>query len=75
MFWIPRSKDMLGLSTNVEFGFLISKGKMVYGRPNNAFKCLFLDYLYENKLNKKPSETLEDTVINVIEYLKDGSYE
>ena len=54
---------------------MISKGKMIYGRPNNAFKCLFLDYLYENKLNKKPSETLEDTVINVIEYLKDGSYE
>ena len=75
MFWIPRSRNMLGLSTNVEFGFLISKGNMIYGRPSSAFKCLFLDYLYEEKLNRKPSETLEETVVKVIEYLKDGSYE
>lgn len=69
MFWIPRDNDMLGLSTNVEFGYLLNKGNFIYGRPSNAFRCEFLDFLYESKLNKKYNTTLEDTVKEVINVL------
>ena len=42
MFWIPRTRDMLGLSTNVEFGYLISKGNMIYGRPSSCFWIIYM---------------------------------
>lgn len=70
MFWIPRDKDMLGLSTNVEFGFLINKGNIVYGRPNNAMRCEFLDYLYKSKLGKEYNTTLKQTIKGVIDILE-----
>ena len=70
MFWIPRDKDMLGLSTNVEFGFLINKGNIVYGRPNNAMRCEFLDYLYKSKLGKEYNTTLKQTIKEVIDILE-----
>lgn len=69
MFWIPRSDDMLGLSTNVEFGYLLNKGNFIYGRPDGAFRCEFLDFLYKDKLNREYNSTLEDTVLAVIDYL------
>lgn len=73
MFWIPRSKDMLGLSTNVEFGYMLNKGNIVYGRPNTATRCEFLDFLYQEKLEKKPCTTLEDTIKEVIKIMKEGN--
>lgn len=69
MFWIPRTDDMLGLSSNVEFGYLLDKGNIVYGRPNSAFRCEFLDYLYKKKLCKNYCCTLEDTIKEAIKYL------
>lgn len=70
MFWIPRDDDMLGLSTNIEFGYLLDKGNIVYGRPNTAMRCEFLDFLYKEKLGKSYCETLEDTVKETINVLK-----
>jgi len=47
-FWVPRHlNDMLGLTTNVEFGLYIRSGKVVYGRPKNAPHTRYLDCLYE----------------------------
>lgn len=71
MFWIPRSVDMLGLSTNVEFGYMLSKGNIIYGRPDGAIRCEFLDFLYEEKLGKVPTNNLEDTVKETIKFLKE----
>lgn len=70
MFWIPRSDDMLALYTNVEFGYLLNKGNLVYGRPNDAVMCEFLDFLYKEKLGKDYCETLEDTVKETIKTLR-----
>ena len=70
MFWIPRSNDMLGLSTNIEFGYLLNKGNIVYGRPDTAMRCEFLDFLYKEKLGKNYLSTLEDTVKETINVLK-----
>lgn len=69
MMWIPRNKDMLGLSTNVEFGYLLNKGNLIYGRPDNAFRCEFLDYLYKKEQKKEPINNLEDLIKETIKYL------
>ena len=69
MMWIPRNCDMLGLSSNVEFGYLLNKGNMIYGRPNEAFRCELLDYLYKEKLGREYTDSLEKTVINTIKFI------
>lgn len=39
LFWIPRSlPDMPAFTTNVEFGYWLHTGKVIYGRPDNAKK-------------------------------------
>ena len=69
MMWIPRNPDMLGLSSNVEFGYLLNKGNIVYGRPEKAFRCELLDYLYKEKLNRDYSKSLEELVKEAIDFL------
>ncbi len=45
VFWVPR--DIAGgypaFTTNVEFGEDLHSNKMIYGRPDNADKCRYLD--------------------------------
>ena len=37
LFWIPREiPDMPAFTTNVEFGYWIHTGKIIYGRPDEA---------------------------------------
>ena len=61
MFWIPRNlNDMPALTTNVEFGYWLHSGKVIYGRPDNASKIKYLDWLYKEDYNKEPINTLEE---------------
>ena len=47
VFWVPRElKDMPAFTTNVEFGYHMKTGKVIYGRPDEAPKNRYLDYLY-----------------------------
>lgn len=47
VFWIPRKLDtMPALTTNVEFGRFYEDIRTEYGRPNDAEKCKYLDWLY-----------------------------
>lgn len=72
VIWVPRDlKDMPAFTTNVEFGYHLKTGKVVYGRPNGAPKTRYLDYLYEKDYGKKPFETLEELLKNVVDLLKD----
>lgn len=45
LFWIPRDikNGMPAFTTNIEFGEDIHSGKIIYGRPDNAEKCRYLD--------------------------------
>ena len=44
LFWIPRDlKDMPAFTTNVEFGYWLHTGKVIYGRPDDAEKIKYLD--------------------------------
>lgn len=61
MFWIPRSlPNMPGFTTNVEFGYWLHSGKVIYGRPNEATKIKYLDWLYKEDYNKNPINSLEE---------------
>ena len=60
-FWIPRHlPDMPAFTTNVEFGYWLHSGKVVYGRPNDAEKIKYLDWLYKLDYNKEPIDSLEE---------------
>lgn len=45
VFWIPRSEELPGFTTNVEFGMLVSSGKSVLGYPPGADKTHYLHKL------------------------------
>ena len=60
-FWIPRHlPDMPAFTTNVEFGYWLHSGKVVYGRPNDAEKIKYLDWLYKLDYNEEPVASLEE---------------
>ncbi len=60
VFWIPREiPDMIGLTTNVEFGYWLHSKKVIYGRPDSAEKIKYLDWLYELDYKKKPINDLK----------------
>lgn len=63
LFWIPRKlPELPAFTTNVEFGYWLSSGKVIYGRPDNASKIKYLDWLYELDYQKKPFNNLKELV-------------
>jgi transcriptional regulator with XRE-family HTH domain len=72
LFWIERDMpERPGLTTNVEFGYWLHSGRVVYGRPDSSEKCLYLDMLYKLKTGKTPCKTLESLVNNVLDFLNE----
>ena len=60
LFWIPRKlPDMAAFTTNVEFGYWLHSGKVIYGRPDDASKIKYLDWLYQTDYHQKPYTDLE----------------
>ena len=61
VFWIPRSlPDMAGFTTNVEFGYWLPSGKVIYGRPDDAVKTKYLDWLYKTDYDMEPFNNLDE---------------
>lgn len=73
IFWIPRDVEnkLPGFTTNVEFGEDLSSGKIIYGRPDNAQKCRYLDLRYEHTQEPLFNE-LQSLLKYTIESLGDG---
>jgi len=48
MFWIPRTRESIGLTTNCEFGYWMARerNKVVYGRPDDAYRIKYLDIMW-----------------------------
>lgn len=48
MFWIPRTKELIGLTTNHEHGYWMARdrSKVVYGRPDDAYRMTYLDIMW-----------------------------
>ena len=58
---------MPAFTTNVEFGYWIHTGKVIYGRPDDARKIRYLDWLYKKDTNKDPYNNLVDLLKEAIE--------
>jgi len=48
MFWIPRTRELIGLTTNHEHGYWLGKrpAKCVYGRPEDSYRNSYLDIMW-----------------------------
>lgn len=67
LFWIPREiPDMPAFTTNVEFGYWIHTGKIIYGRPDEAVKNRYLDWLYKKDTNTDPYNNLDELLKEAI---------
>lgn len=80
LFWIPRDlKDMPAFTTNVEFGYWLHTGKVIYGRPDDSVKNKYLDWLYKVDYNKEPfndlDELLKEAIKMVDELYENTNYE
>lgn len=70
MFWVPRTRELIALTTNMEFGYWQAREpqKMIYGRPDDAYRMGYLDIMWkavaaENRLYKPIIyNSLEETV-------------
>lgn len=72
LFWIPRSlPDMPAFTTNVEFGYWLHTKKVIYGRPENAVKTKYLDWLYEIDYGLDPINNLDELLRKAIEMVSD----
>ena len=72
LFWVPRSlPDMPGFTTNVEFGYWLHTNKVIYGRPNNAEKIKYLDWLYRLNYKLEPINDLKLLLKKAMEMMDD----
>lgn len=63
MMWLPRQiPDMMGLTSNVEFGLFVKDDRFVYGRPNEAVHCKYLDWAYKKYASEIHAVSLEETI-------------
>jgi len=75
LFWIPRTRELIGLTTNWELGYWMGKApeRVVYGRPDDAFRIDYLDIMWKSTFNDsifrtpKIQNTLQGTVESSIE--------
>ena len=48
LFWVPRTRELIGLTTNFELGYWMRwREKLVYGRPSEAYRIDYLDILWK----------------------------
>jgi len=65
--WVPRElKTMPAFTTNVEFGLHVGSENFFYGRPDNAPKTRYLDFLYKKERRRLPETSIERLIEQVI---------
>jgi len=59
LFWIPRTRELIGLTTNHEHGYWMAlhREKMVYGRPNDAYRMTYLDIMWVEDAKRRSKES------------------
>ncbi len=79
MFWVPRTRELIGLNTAFEFGYWMERDreKIVYGRPDDAYRIEYFDIMwkedakeYINPINPQIQNTLASTVAETIKQSK-----
>jgi nucleoside 2-deoxyribosyltransferase len=79
LFWIPRTRELIGLTTNWEHGYWVGRAqsKCVYGRPDDAYRMGYLDIMWKaaaiNSGQTPPPvyNTMETTIKGTLEMLAD----
>lgn len=84
MFWIPRTRELIGLTTNHEHGYWLARNpdKVVYGHPHDAYRMTYLDIMWVEDAKRRSKDTgchvpcpiytgLQSTVIATIDKLKE----
>lgn len=75
VFWIPRElPEMPAFTTNVEFGYWLHSGKILYGRPETAVKTKYLDWLYKIDTGLEPINNIEDLLLEAI-YISEKEFD
>jgi 8-oxo-dGTP pyrophosphatase MutT (NUDIX family) len=73
VFWVPRSlPNMPGFTTNDEWGYWKTSGKVVFGAPVDAEKIRYQAH-YADKLKVPMADTLARTLMDAIEMVGDGA--
>lgn len=77
MFWVPRTRELIGLTTNFELGYWMGKQpqKIVYGRPKDAYRVRYLDVMRVISGLSRISflhDTLEGLIKEAIEIANDN---
>lgn len=63
LFWIPRTKELIGLTTNWEHGYWFARSpdRVVYGRPDECYRNGYLDIMYTEILREEGQEAIIHT--------------
>jgi len=79
LFWIPRTRDklvdgkiqtgLIALTTNMEFGYWQGRqpDKMIYGRPNDAYRMSYLDIMWKAVYDEQRSKTYNPCIYDTLE--------
>ena len=78
MFWIPRTRELIGLTTNQELGYWMARKreKLIYGRPDDAYRIQYQDIMWVEDAKDRGiycqpiCNTLQDTIKASIALIK-----
>lgn len=61
MFWIPRSRELIGLTSNCEWGYWLAREreKVIYGRPDDAYRMAYLDIMWKLDADDRSTQDLK----------------
>lgn len=70
MFWIPRTRELIGLTTNHEHGYWLAKApeKVVYGRPDDSYRNTYLDLMwnFDAQQNDRPQDEILNSLSETV---------
>lgn len=72
LMWVDRTSTLRGMTTNIEFGRYLDSGRLIYGRPDNADGCRYLDEQIK-KRRKEAYSTITAIVKEADWRLRDGA--
>jgi len=72
VFWIPRSENLPGLTTNVEYGMWFDTGKAILGYPEDATHMRYLDWHGQQEM-VPVFHSLEETLDEALKRLDWGA--
>ena len=77
MFWIPRTRELIGLTTNHELGYWmgLQRSKIIYGRPNDAYRCSYLDIMWVEDSKIRYEKNSVDPIYTTLEKTVNASIE